>query len=126
MRDEARNWWRQSQADLAAAKDIAKQGHWYLAAFLSHQAVEKGLKALYIVERRESVRTHNLVRLARELDLPDELVEACATLNPDYLNARYPDAPTGVPQENYTEGMAVDRMEKARKVIDWIEKRLDT
>ncbi len=126
MHDEADNWWRQAQADFDAAQDNLGTDHHYLVAFLSHQATEKALKALYIQTERENVQTHNLVRLARDLDLPDPLVDHCGELNQDYISTRYPDAPTGVPEETYTEGMARSRIEKAEEVITWIEKRLTT
>ncbi|MDD5616159.1 MAG: HEPN domain-containing protein [Candidatus Methanoperedens sp.] len=43
-----KNWLIQSERDLVTAKNCARSGDFYASAFFCHQAVEKGLKALYI------------------------------------------------------------------------------
>lgn len=44
-------WWRQAQADLETARVTASAGRHYAASWFAQQAVEKGLKALYIEQR---------------------------------------------------------------------------
>ncbi len=61
------------------------------ASFYSQQAAEKALKSLYIARFGELWRIHDLVKLARKLDAPDEIVKSCAEINPTYTAARYPD-----------------------------------
>jgi HEPN domain-containing protein len=48
MRPEAEPWWRQAQADLETARITLDAGRDYAASWFAQQAVEKGLKALYI------------------------------------------------------------------------------
>lgn len=71
MRPEAQAWWKQAQADLAAARDILGLEHWFAAAFFAQQAAEKAIKALFIVEQREeSPKTHNLPAVGEVLNAP--------------------------------------------------------
>ncbi|HDD71587.1 MAG TPA: HEPN domain-containing protein, partial [Candidatus Aenigmarchaeota archaeon] len=64
MRPEAENWWKQALEDLDSAKKNLKIKKYYLVAFLSQQAAEKALKALFIeLKRRLQPKTHNLIRL---------------------------------------------------------------
>ncbi len=64
MREEARRLWRQALEDLETAKVLLNSGRYYAAAFFSHQAAKKSLKAVHVELRREiPPRTHNLVEL---------------------------------------------------------------
>lgn len=83
MRKEVEFWLLQSEADLKSAKDLLKTGNFYSSVFFSHQSVEKALKALYILEKKELIKTHNLVFLARELGASDNIINNCAELTPD-------------------------------------------
>ncbi|MCD5407905.1 HEPN domain-containing protein [Candidatus Bipolaricaulota bacterium] len=80
MREEAASWWEQGRHDLAAARTMFEQGTYYVAAFLSHQAAEKALKALLIETRRElAPKTYNLLILGRLAQVPEEVMSACCT-----------------------------------------------
>jgi HEPN domain-containing protein len=47
MPERSRDWLRQAEADLGAARDARESGHFEWAAFASHQVAEKAIKALY-------------------------------------------------------------------------------
>ncbi len=94
------------------------------SVFFSQQTTEKSLKSLYIKEKRTSVKTHNLVFLARELDAPQNIINDCAELTPDYLTTRYPDAATGAPFESYTRESAERHLKMAKEVLQWVEMKL--
>jgi HEPN domain-containing protein len=47
MPERSRDWLRQAEADLRAARDSRESEHFEWAAFASHQAAEKAIKALY-------------------------------------------------------------------------------
>ena len=51
MRAEVVPWWRQAQADLATARVTALAGRHYATSWFAQQAVEKGLKAIFIEQR---------------------------------------------------------------------------
>ncbi|MFB0545459.1 MAG: HEPN domain-containing protein [Anaerolineae bacterium] len=96
----------------------------YASVFFSQQAAEKALKALYLYQRRELARTHNLVELAKDLGAPPEVVEAAQELTPDYLVTRYPNAANGVPAHMYNLGTAQIHFGCAETVMKWTQKLL--
>ena len=51
MRTEAEPWWRQAQADIETGLQTFQSGRYYAASWFAQQAVEKGLKALYIEQQ---------------------------------------------------------------------------
>ena len=54
-------WWRQSAADLRAAKVLADAGEWSHSCFQVQQAAEKVLKVL-LADRDQDLRSHSLAR----------------------------------------------------------------
>ncbi|MDH5815682.1 MAG: HEPN domain-containing protein [Candidatus Nezhaarchaeota archaeon] len=114
MRREVRLWIEAAHEDLVDAGDAIQRGRWFRAAFFSQQAVEKALKAMFFVVRREEpphIHTvTELYRLLKEVGftLPQELEEQLYILNKYYTITRYPDAANGLPSE------AVDRVEAER------------
>ncbi len=101
MRTEVENWWRQAKEDFNSAKfnDFGKK--YYVCAFLCQQAVEKALKALYILEKENLFKTHHLLRLARDLNFPEQLLKKISTLEPVYQETRYPDVSKNIPAEEF-------------------------
>ena len=91
MREEYLNWWKQAKADLETAEFNADGKRFEAAAFFSQQAVEKGLKALYIKKFGELLKTHDLVLLGKKVGLPTELLELCKSITPAYIYTRHPD-----------------------------------
>ena len=135
MREEIRNTWMQSEEDLKTAELIIEVGRFYASVFFSQQAAEKALKALYIYQKRLLPKTHNIVELASDLGAPDEVIEACQELHPDYVATRYVDAANGVPaavhevtaersEQMYSRNSAITHLEYARTVIVWTKQHL--
>jgi HEPN domain-containing protein len=124
MREEIRNTWMQSEEDLRTAELIIEVGRFYASVFFSQQAAEKALKALYIYQKKRLPKTHNIVELASDLGAPDEVIEACQELNPDYVTTRYVDAANGVPAKMYSHNSAIIHIEYAKTVIAWIQQHL--
>ncbi len=115
MREEARRWLAQGDADLAHARASIHTGFHFAAAFACHQAVEKWLKGAVIELRRAlPPKTHNLVELGRVLEVPEEVMSELRLLNPEYATSRSPDAANGVPAENYDKRRASMLLEAAR------------
>lgn len=126
MRKEAERLLRQARRDVENARKIIATGAYEVSAFLSQQAVEKFLKAIWIEKiRKRPPATHSLRELAEGLDVPAELLPRLNYLNPDYTIARYPDAANGVPYELYDESIARAKVEAAEEVAGWAERRLD-
>lgn len=121
LRKEVERLLLQPRRDLANAEKILSTEAYEVVAFLCQQSVEKGLKALYTHKRRSrSPATHSLIELAMDLSAP----KALATINPDYVTSRYPDAANGVPGLLYTRGMARERIEAAREVWAWLDRQI--
>ena len=56
IREEARNWFDGALVDLEEAKSALSNRRYNWALFAAHQAVEKVLKAAFIVLRRETTK----------------------------------------------------------------------
>lgn len=104
MREESKNWWLQSLEDLETANVNIETKRYYASVFFSQQAAKKALKAFYIETVRDyPPKTHNMLEISRELEVPENVLDAAVELNPEYFVTRYPDAANGVPAEMYTE-----------------------
>jgi len=65
------------------------------------------------------------LRLADELEIKDEgIIDAVLDLNPEYIVTRYSDAANEVPARIYNRRMAVEHLEKAKRVIEFCRQRL--
>jgi len=125
LREEVELWWKQALKDIEAAEINFKNKIYYVAAFLSQQAVEKALKALYIKKLRKSPgNTHSLIYLGKEVNIPNELIENLRKLTPDFVISRYPDITQTLPYELYDEETSKEKIELAKEVLKWIEKQL--
>jgi HEPN domain-containing protein len=126
MRLDAEPWWRQAQADLETAEVVLVARRFYAVAWFAQQAVEKGLKALY-VERRGVLapRTHDLQFLGHEVSIPPILDTDLAQINPTFDLTRYP-SPTSrtAPVDLVTEQRANDNLAAARRVLRWLEQEV--
>ncbi len=120
MGEEVSNWLAQAKKDLDTAEYTFQGKYFEAAAFFSQQAVEKGLKALYIKKNGELFKTHDLVLLAKKTGLPEELVELCKTITPAYSYTRYPDVEK-IPDMGKE---AKELLSKAKRVVEWLEKNL--
>ena len=121
VRVEALDWLESAIVDLDEARKAFERGSYHLSVFLSHQAVEKALKA-YIVEhvRQRPPRTHDLVELLHlsglKLEAMDE--ELISELSPYYTIARYPNAGLRKPWREIAQGTARKFLDVAERVVD--------
>jgi HEPN domain-containing protein len=118
----ALKWLKQALHDLEMAeKNISICGY-DIAAFLSHQSVEKLLKAIFAIEGRKIPKTHYLDDLARELKLSKKLIDSISELTVDYTFSRYPDVADHVPYEEYNEKIAKEKVKIAREIFKSLKK----
>jgi HEPN domain-containing protein len=111
-------WLRKAEKDLRAAEINLQQGLYDVSAFLSHQAAEKALKAVYIQKFKALWKTHDLVGLAVKIDIKNGVMEACEELNVHYIETRYPT------ETRYTKSIAEEAVENAKEVLAWVRKEL--
>src|SRR3989338_5829633 len=113
MSEEVKKWLKKAEKDLLAAKINLQQELYDVSSFLSHQAAEKALKALYILKFKRLWKTHDLVGLLVKLNSEEDLLEICDELNRHYIDTRYPS------EAEYTETVAEDAIKNSKKVIEW-------
>ncbi len=123
MNKEIKTWWEQAKRDLQSAKNSLNSGDYYVAAFMAQQSAEKGLKVLYIKKHREVWKIHDLVRLAREINAPSQILSRCASLTPAYFETRYPDSEK-TPAEKVNRQEAEEMIKLAEEILTWIETKL--
>jgi HEPN domain-containing protein len=125
MRPELQRLLKQADRDLDnARKNIAIEAY-EVAAFLTEQAVEKYLKATWIVTTRQPApHPHALTELGDGLGVPADLRRHLADLTQDYTVSRYPDAANAVPYELYDEATVRTKIERAEAVIAWLTSKM--
>lgn len=127
MRVEAERLIKQAERDLENARKNIGIEAFEVAAFLAEQAVEKHLKAAWILVRREPPPwTHSLTELGDGLRVPREHRRHLVYLNPDYTTARYPDAANGIPYEVYDRETAESKVAAAEGAFAWLRELIGT
>lgn len=126
MRPEAEPWWRQAQADLETARVTLAAGRDYAASWFAQQAVEKGLKALYIEQQGTlAPRTHDLEYLGREVGAGATAAADLMMLNPAFDLVRYPDPASGrAPVDEVSSALAGQHLAAAERAVVWIDAQL--
>ncbi|KAJ7380186.1 hypothetical protein OS493_010897 [Desmophyllum pertusum] len=127
---EARRWFRQAEADLAAAdNDISTLKPSYVwACFKCHQAAEKALKAAQYSVDAYKTNVHNLVQNSLKLD-DSQLTTLSSQLEShlgDSTRMRYPDQVSfpQIPSDIYSREMAQDALELATMILDKVRSRV--
>lgn len=123
MKEAALKWLKQARHDLEMAQKNIDIGGFDVASFLSHQAVEKLLKAILIYEGKKPPKSHYLDEIAKALGLPDDIVDSLNELSGDYMISRYPDVSGLVPYEEYDEEIAVEKINIARFAFEKLKDR---
>lgn len=117
MKEAALKWLKQARHDLEMAeKNIDIEGY-DVASFLSHQAVEKLLKAIIILEGKNPPKSHYLDEMAKILGLADDIIDDLNELAADYMISRYPDVSDTVPYEEYSKDIAVEKVTTAKNIF---------
>jgi len=122
MKKMALKWLKQALHDLEMAEKNISIGGYDIAAFLSHQSVEKLLKAIFAIEGRKIPKTHYLDDLARELELGKNIINIISELTIDYTFSRYPDVADNVPYEEYNEKIAKEKVKTAKEIFKTLKK----
>lgn len=105
-----------------AEKNIAIGGY-DVSAFLAHQAVEKLLKCIFILEKKEVPKTHKLDRLVQLLSISTEIADKIFDLTEDSTLSRYPDVSVELPYIQYTKEIATEKVAITKEVFDALQDR---
>lgn len=124
MRIEAQRLIKQAERDLENARKNIGIEAYEVAAFLAEQAVEKYLKAYWMIKKKEAApHTHSLTELGDALGVPKQLRKHLVNLTADYTTARYPDAANGVPYEVYDRETAESKVAAGEALLTWLRKQ---
>ena len=126
MRKEVEKWWRQAEHELNGAEKNIGINEYSFAAFLCQQAVEAGLKALYMLKMgKNAPKTHDLVLLSDTLKAPQNIRKIGERLSQSYMVSRYQGMTEKIPAEMYSEKDANAILVLAKEGMLWIKKELN-
>jgi HEPN domain-containing protein len=119
--ERSQDWLRQAEWDLGHARHSLDAGDYDWAAFASHQAAEKAIKALF-QKLHMDAWGHTLSLLFGSLPAeaqPDEAVIDCAKeLDKHYIPTRYPNGfERGAPVDFYTRAEAERAIAQATTIL---------
>ena len=115
------NTWKQALHELETARSDAEHGQYYACVFWCQQCVEKGLKALHMLARRElPPRTHSLVTLGKAVSVPPLYNAFLRRLTSEYFMTRYAELAGEVPAESYTREDCRDCLEQTEEICQWL------
>ena len=123
MVDRSRDWIDQAQRDLENARYERKGGFNEWACFLSQQAAEKAVKAVFQKLGAEAFG-HSvsglMQRLPRNVRPRRSLMDAARELDKAYIPTRYPNAhPEGAPFKVYTSSEARRLIGLAARIVEY-------
>jgi HEPN domain-containing protein len=126
VRTETEPWWRQAQADLETAEVVLRAQRFYAVSWFVQQAVEKGLKAIYVEQRGVlAPRTHDLKYLASAVSLPASFAPDIGSVDLAFEASRYPDSALAIaPVDALTEEQATGHLVSARRIFQWLAREL--
>jgi len=125
QKKEALRWLRQAKEDLISAEILNREKRFSLSCFLSHQAAEKALKAVWILKDKDPWG-HSLKKLVE--DLGEKFLEGAEKdliyLDKFYIPTRYPNGVPYplIPEEVYKEEDSRKALKVAEKIIKKVEK----
>lgn len=124
MREEIKNNWEQSKADLKTAENSLKSGDYYASVFWCQQSLEKALKAYILLYKKESPFIHSLIKLGRIAGVPKKYENILKNISPEYYASRYADASGDVPYKLYTKEDNLKILNDAKEIIEWISTQI--
>jgi HEPN domain-containing protein len=125
MKKSISNWWKQANRDIETAKNCISSDDYYAGVFFCEQAIEKGLKALYIKLFDEAPpRTHHIDKLASLVKAPLDIMDITYELSEDYMLSRYPDVSDELPFELYNESTATMKLIRSEELILWVRTQI--
>lgn len=123
MAERSRDWFRQAEADLRHARHAFEDGDFDWAAFASHQAAEKALKAVF-QKLHLDAWGHTLSLLVTGLpetvQRAPAVLDAAKRLDKHYIPTRYPNGfERGAPVDFYTDGEARQAIADAEAIVEF-------
>ncbi len=125
MAERSKDWYNQSQRDLASAKSQLKAEFFEWATFIAHQAAEKALKAVYqkfAAEAWGHSVNDLLTGLKEKVEVFENLLNKAKQLDKYYIPARYPNGwAKGFPAQYITRKDAEDAISDSEEILRFCE-----
>jgi HEPN domain-containing protein len=129
MAERSRDWFRQAEADLRHARNARNAGDYDWAAFASHQAAEKAIKAVFQKLHLEAwghVLSDMLYHLPDTVNAGPALIDSAKELDKHYIPTRYPNGfERGAPVDFYTLGEADRAIGHAEAIVEFCRHQID-
>lgn len=125
MTSNPAEWMRQADYDMETAAVLMREKRYIYTVFLSHLAIEKALKGLFIKKfLTEPPKTHSLLHLVEimELSMPNKLNECVFLLNRVSIPTRYPSDIDSL-LDSYDESRTRQLFISAEEVIKWLKEK---
>lgn len=123
MAERSRDWLRQAESDLNHARNALEDGDYDWAAFASHQAAEKAVKAVYQKLHRDAwghTVSMLLGELATEVASATDMIAPAKALDKHYIPTRYPNGfERGAPVDFYTHEEAERAIRDAERILEF-------
>lgn len=118
-------WLAEAEEALQVADHLMEKGDYSYALFFGHLAIEKLLKALYVVKQKDHAPPiHNLLRLAKiaGIAVPEDKIDTLIEISAFNIESRYPDF-----KRAFRKKCNVEYVEKQSTVIkemyQWLQKQ---
>ncbi len=128
MAERSKDWLRQGESDLRHARNSRAAGDHDWAAFASHQAAEKAIKAVF-QKLHLDAWGHTLSQLLTSLPasvLPGgALIDRAKELDKHYIPTRYPNGfERGAPVDFYTAKEADQAIANAEAILEFCRRQV--
>jgi HEPN domain-containing protein len=126
MDEVARYWIEEADEALTILQHLFEKGDYSYALFFGHLAVEKLIKAAYVLKNKEHAPPiHNLPRLARMAGvlLSPERKEQLVRITSFNIEARYPDLKRSF-RNKCTREFAIDQINSIQDVMKWLRETI--
>ncbi len=117
-------WITEAAEALQVADHLMEKGDYSYALFFGHLAIEKLLKALYVVKQKDHAPPiHNLLRLAKlaGIAVPEDKIEALIEISAFNIEARYPDFKRAFRKKCNAE-YAEKQIAGIKEIYQWLQK----
>jgi HEPN domain-containing protein len=126
--DEVSRYWRdEAEEALTVLDHLFEKGDYSYALFFGHLAIEKLLKAAYVLHKKEHAPPiHSLSRLARMggISLSPERREQLVLITSFNIEARYPDLKRSF-RNKCTREFAAQQIEGIQDVMKWLRQLMN-
>lgn len=118
-------WMTEAEEALQVADHLMERGDYSYALFFGHLAIEKLLKALYVVKQEDHAPPiHNLLRLAKltGISVTDDKMEVLIEISAFNIEARYPDFKRAFRKKCDAEYTG-KQIKKIKEVYQWLKEQ---